>query len=191
MSKQDYHGYIDTYLDETSQILATLDRRALDAMMQGLAALRDRQGRLFILGIGGSAAMASHAVNDFRKIVGIETYSPCDNFAEFSAWANDSGWSEPFVQWLKESHLRKEDGVLVFSVGGGSETTSQNIVTAMEHCKATGAALFSIVSRDGGRAAELSDYPLLVPVIEDARITGHAEGMQGVLLHLVVNGIAE
>jgi D-sedoheptulose 7-phosphate isomerase len=184
------HGtYIDTYFRETSEILAKLDRKALDAMMQGLTDLRDRQGRLFVVGIGGSAAMATHAVNDFRKIVGIETYSPCDNFAEFSAWANDSGWAEPFVQWLRESNLRKGDGLLVFSVGGGSETTSQNIVTAMEYAKEIGATLFSIVSRDGGKAAQLSDCPVLIPVVEDARITGHAEGMQGVLLHLVVNGI--
>ncbi len=181
--------FIDRYFDETRAILEKIDKASIAGTVERLKAVRDRQGRLFIIGIGGSAANASHAVNDFRKIGGIETYSPCDNFAEFSAWANDSGWSTPFIQWLKESHLSAKDAVMILSVGGGTPTTSPNIVSALEHAKSVGATLLSVVSRDGGRSAQLCDCTILVPVVCPERITPHAEGMQSVLLHLVVNGL--
>lgn len=181
--------YINQYCRETKQIIDTLDRQTIAKAVDILQKVRTAQGRLFILGIGGSAANASHTVNDFRKIAGIETYSPVDNFSEFSAWANDSGWDTPFREWLKESHLRKNDCVMVLSVGGGSQNTSANLVTAMDHAKAVGAFVLSIVSRDGGHAAKVSDAAILVPVICDERITPHAEGFQGIIAHLLVNAL--
>lgn len=182
--------YIEQYFDETKEILDKLDRSAITKAVEVLDKVRQAEGRLFILGIGGSAANASHAVNDFRKICGIETYSPVDNFAEFSAWSNDSGWDTPFIEWLKESHLRRNDAVMVLSVGGGSENTSPNLVTAMDYAKETGAFVVSIVSRDGGHAAKVSDASILVPVIDKDRITPHAEGFQGLIGHLLVNALA-
>jgi len=182
-------SFINRYFDETRAILDKIDKDSIATMIEQLKAVRGRQGRLFIIGIGGSAANASHAVNDFRKIGGIETYSPCDNFAEFSAWANDSGWGEPFIQWLKESHCSSKDALLILSVGGGTPTTSPNIVNALEYAKSIGAVTLSVVSRDGGRSAQLCDCTILVPVVCPERITPHAEGMQSVLLHLVVNGL--
>jgi len=182
-------SFINRYFDETRAILDKIDKASIATMIEQLKAVRGRQGRLFIIGIGGSAANASHAVNDFRKIGGIETYSPCDNFAEFSAWANDSGWGEPFIQWLKESHCSAKDALLILSVGGGTPTTSPNIVNALEYAKSIGAATLSVVSRDGGRSAQLCDCTILVPVVCPERITPHAEGMQSVILHLVVNGL--
>jgi len=181
--------FIDRYFDETRAILEKIDKVSISRMIELLKDVRGRQGRLFIIGIGGSAANASHAVNDFRKIGGIETYSPCDNFAEFSAWANDSGWGTPFIEWLKESHCSAKDALMILSVGGGTPTTSPNIVSALEHARAVGATTLSLVSRDGGRSAQLCDCTILVPVVCPERITPHAEGMQSVLLHLVVNGL--
>lgn len=189
MTTKEIALFVDRYFDETRAILQTINKASIVKMVELLKAVRARQGRLFIIGIGGSAANASHAVNDFRKIGGIETYSPCDNFAEFSAWANDAGWGEPFIQWLKESHCSPKDALMVLSVGGGTPTTSPNIVSALEYAKTIGATLLSVVSRDGGRSAQLCDCTLLVPVVCPDRITPHAEGMQSVLLHLVVNGI--
>ena len=189
MAQSNMNAYIDQYFDETRAILETIDKAALANMIDLLKAVRGRQGRLFIIGIGGSAANASHAVNDFRKIGGIETYSPCDNFAEFSAWANDSGWGTPFIEWLKESRCTAEDAMMILSVGGGTPATSPNIVSALEYAKSIGATTLSVVSRDGGRSAQLCDCTILVPVVCPERITPHAEGMQSVLLHLVVNGI--
>lgn len=181
--------FIDRYFNETRAILEKIDKGSISRMIELLKTLRDRQGRLFIIGIGGSAANASHAVNDFRKIGGIETYSPCDNFAEFSAWANDSGWGTPFIEWLKESHCSAKDAVMILSVGGGTPTTSPNIVSALEYAKSIGASAVCVVSRDGGRSAQLCDCTILVPVISQDLITPHAEGMQSVILHLVVNGL--
>lgn len=184
-----YNEYIEQYFKETVDILDRLDRNAIVLAIEILKKVRNNEGRAFILGIGGSAANASHMVNDLRKIAGIETYTPADNFAEFSAWANDSGWDSSFVEWLKESHLRQDDVIIILSVGGGSDTTSRNIVTAMNYAKAVGASLISIVSRDGGHAARVSDATILVPVISNDRITPHAEGFQGVIAHLLVNAL--
>jgi len=189
MADKKHLSYIENYFSETRELLAGIDREELAKFMGILKELRSSGGRLFIAGIGGSAATASHAVNDFRKIAGIETYSPCDNFAEFSAWANDDGWKEPFSQWLRESRMSSADVLMVLSVGGGSDTTSQNLVAAMQDAREVGAGVVSIVSRDGGKAKDLSDCMVHVPVVSEDRITPHAEGLQGVILHLVVNGI--
>lgn len=183
-------SYIEGYLQETIEIARTIDRAGMAAAIGLLRALRQSGGRLFILGVGGSAGNASHAVNDFRKIAGIECYAPTDNVSELTAWTNDVGWEVVFERWLKTSHLGSGDAVLVFSVGGGSATTSRNLVLAMEHAKAVGARILSIVSRDGGRARELSDAAILVPVVAPERITPHAEGWQGIVWHLLVNAVA-
>lgn len=184
-------SYIEQYLEETMTIVNTVSKEEIEKGIQILKTLREKEGRLFILGVGGSAANASHAVNDFRKIGGIETYAPTDNVSELTARTNDEGWDTTFTEYLKTSRLNEKDAVMVFSVGGGSATTSQNIVKAMELAKDRGAKLISIVSRNGGRAKELSDSCVLIPVVSDKRITPHAEGWQGVIWHLMVNAINE
>lgn len=184
-------SYIEQYLEETMTIVNTVSKEEIEKGIQILKTLREKEGRLFILGVGGSAANASHAVNDFRKIGGIETYAPTDNVSELTARTNDEGWDTTFTEYLKTSRLNEKDAVMVLSVGGGSATTSQNIVKAMELAKDRGAKLISIVSRNGGRAKELSDSCVLIPVVSDKRITPHAEGWQGVIWHLMVNAINE
>lgn len=182
--------YIGTYLDETVLIARTLDREALGAGLDLLAGVRDRGGRLFILGVGGSAGNASHAVNDFRKIAGIEAYAPTDNVSELTARTNDEGWETVFESWLRTSRLGARDAILVLSVGGGSATTSRNLVLALEYARSSGAPILGIVSRDGGRTKELADVTVLVPVVAPERITPHAEGWQAVIWHLWVNALA-
>jgi D-sedoheptulose 7-phosphate isomerase len=182
--------YIDQYLRETTEIAAALDRSALAKAAAILQELQASRGRLFILGVGGSAANASHATNDFRKIGGIETYCPTDNVSELTAWTNDVGWDVAFSAWLTTSRLRTEDVLLVFSVGGGSVTTSQNLVRAMELANERGARIISVVSRDGGMAKQLSTVAILIPVVAALRITPHAEGWQAIVWHLLVNAIA-
>jgi D-sedoheptulose 7-phosphate isomerase len=179
--------YVQRYLDETGRIAGLIDQATTVRMIAMLRDLRERSGRLFILGVGGSAANASHAVNDFRKIARIEAYAPTDNVSELTAWTNDDGWEGVFVNWLKGSRLAAGDALLILSVGGGSEKASLNLVRAMEHAKKIGASVLSIVSRDGGKAKELSDAALLIPVVSDERITPHAEGWQSVVWHLIVN----
>jgi len=186
---KDYAGYISRYLEETEEIARNIDRGAIIKAACLLADLRDRKGRLFILGVGGSAANASHAVNDFRKISKIEAYAPTDNVAELTAWTNDESWECVFVRWLMESKLSGKDALLVFSVGGGSATTSANLVRAMEYAKSMGAPIIAVVSRDGGKARELGDAAVLVPVISPERITPHAEGWQSVVWHMLANCI--
>ena len=181
--------YIDRYLEETRNIIDSIDRNKILEAANILAGLRKNRGRLFFLGVGGSAANASHSVNDFRKIAGIECYTPVDNVAELTAWTNDNGFEFVFINWLKTSRLTKNDAVFVLSVGGGSETVSRNLVLAMRYAKETGAKIVSIVSRNGGVARDLSDACILVPVVNDERITPHAEGWQSVLCHLLVNSI--
>jgi D-sedoheptulose 7-phosphate isomerase len=181
--------YIDAYLSETIRIAETLERAEVAKAIGMLGRLKASGGRLFILGVGGSAGNASHAVNDFRKIAGIEAYAPTDNVSELTAWTNDVGWEVVFERWLKTSKLGPKDLVLVFSVGGGSATTSLNLVNAMLHAKSVGAGILSIVSRDGGKAKELGDVTILIPVVAQDRITPHAEGWQGVVWHLLVNGL--
>ena len=181
--------YIKQYLEETVQIAQTVSQEEIE---KGIAILREtkkNEGRLFILGVGGSAANASHAVNDFRKIGGIETYAPTDNVSELTARTNDEGWETTFTEWLKCSHLNGKDSVMVFSVGGGSETTSLNIVNALKLAKERGSKIISIVSRNGGYSKQVSDACVLIPVVDDKRITPHAEGWQGVVWHLMVNAM--
>jgi len=183
--------YIDKYLEETKEITQKLDRTKIAEAITLLQQTKDKGGRLFILGVGGSAANASHAVNDFRKIVAIESYSPVDNVSELTARTNDCGFESVFVDWLKVSKLNKDDVLLILSVGGGTEKTSKNLVLSMEYARAIGARIVSIVSREGGSALKLSDACILVPVVSDRRVTPHAEGWQGLLLHLIVNAINE
>lgn len=185
-----FKGYISQFLHETRQIAEQIDQDQIESAIAILGALRDRGGRLFILGVGGSSGNASHAVNDFRKIARIEAYAPTDNVSELTAWVNDVGWESVFVNWLTESHLNPKDALLILSVGGGSSTTSFNLVRAMEYAKETGCPILSIVSRDGGRAKTLSDVTILVPVVAAERITPHAECWQAILWHLLVNALA-
>lgn len=182
-------SFIDQYLQETKEIADTISKSRIAMVIEILQKTKDDRGRLFILGVGGSAANASHAVNDFRKIAVMECYSPVDNVAELTAWTNDVGFESVFIKWLETSRLEKGDAILVLSVGGGTEITSKNLVLAMRYAKEKGASVVSIVSRDGGMAAKLSDACVIVPVVADKRVTPHAEGWQAVLLHLMVNAI--
>lgn len=188
MEKRDY---IDLYLKETTEIIEKLDREAIARAVTILEQVKEEEGRLFILGVGGSAANASHAVNDFRKIGGIETYAPTDNVSELTARTNDEGWETTFAEWLKTSKLCEKDAIMVFSVGGGNETTSLNIVNALKLGQERGTKIISIVSRDGGYSGQVSDACILVPVVSKERITPHAEGWQGVIWHLLVNALGE
>jgi len=182
--------YIDTYLNEVKSIADSIDRNELNNFTDTLMKCQKQNGRLFVLGVGGSAANASHAVNDFRKICNIETYSVSENVSELTARVNDEGWDTCYSEWLKGSKINDKDVVLVFSVGGGSDKTSQNIVRAMLLAKQVNSKIISVVSRDGGKAKELSDACILIPVVDNTRITPHAEEWQGIILHLVVNYIA-
>jgi D-sedoheptulose 7-phosphate isomerase len=179
--------YINQYLDETVEIAEALDREQIARAIEILTELKNRRGRLFVLGVGGSAANASHAVNDFRKIAGIESYAPTDNIAELTARTNDEGWETTFHKWLETSHFGEDDALLILSVGGGAATTSANIVGAIDMALRVQAKIIAIVSRDGGYAKQHADACILVPVIDEARITPHAEGWQGIIWHLLVN----
>jgi D-sedoheptulose 7-phosphate isomerase len=172
------------FLDETVTIIQNIDAESVEAVAKGISAVK---GRLFILGVGGSAAHASHAVNDFRKICGIEAYAPTDNVSELTARVNDNGWSSCFVEWLRVSRINSSDAVLVFSVGGGNELVSANIVRALELAKSVDARIFGIVSRDGGFTRSVADACVLIPVIYEGRITPHTEGICAVLWHLLVS----
>jgi D-sedoheptulose 7-phosphate isomerase len=183
--------YISSYLEETKQIADQIDQDDIASVVAILRELRRRCGRLFILGNGGSAANASHAVNDFRKIAGIEAYAPSDHFAEISAYANDAEWQYAYGNWLRNSRWSTNDMLLVLSVGGGSEKISANLHVAMRAAHVQGIPIASIVSRDGGTAKRLSDVCVLVPVIRQTRITPHAEEWQSILLHLIVNALME
>lgn len=184
-------NYVRQYLRETIAIAERIDQATLVRAAEVLRELRQQGGRLFVLGVGGSAANASHAASDFRKIAQIECYAPTDNVAELTAWTNDVGWQVIFDEWLKTSHLGAGDVLLVLSVGGGSPTVSRNLVLAMDRARSVGARIVSIVSRDGGKARDLSDVCILVPVVAPDRITPHAEGWQGVLWHCLVNMICQ
>ena len=181
--------YISNYIEETVRVANTLPQDQIEKAVEILRDVKAKEGRLFILGVGGSAANASHAVNDFRKIGGIETYAPTDNVSELTARTNDEGWDTTFTEWLKTSHIGAKDAVMVFSVGGGSETTSQNIVSALKLANEKGAGIISVVSRNGGYSKQVSDACVLIPVVDDSRITPHAEGFQGIVWHLLVNAL--
>ncbi|MCW5979233.1 MAG: SIS domain-containing protein [Bryobacteraceae bacterium] len=181
-------SFVKQYLEEAAAIVARLDVEAIDRLAELLAETRRRGGRLFILGVGGSAANASHAVNDFRKIAGMETYAPTDNVSELTARTNDDGWSTVFEAWLRTSRLNGDDAVLVLSVGGGSEekNVSPNLVRALKHARSVGARVGGIVGRDGGFAATVADACVVVPVVNPAHTTPHTEAFQAVVWHLLV-----
>lgn len=177
------------FLEEAKEICTKLDAGALERLASSLAAVREAGGRLFILGVGGSAANASHAVNDFRKIVGLEAYAPTDNVSELTARTNDEGWSTVFEQWLRVSRLVKRDALLVLSVGGGDldRQVSPNLVTALQYARSIGATVLGIVGRDGGYTATVADTCVVIPTVNSAHVTPHSEAFQGVVWHLLVS----
>jgi D-sedoheptulose 7-phosphate isomerase len=181
--------YTRQHLDEAIAIIGKLDEAAIERVVEALRGVRDRGGRLFILGVGGSAANASHAVNDFRKICGFEAYAPTDNVSELTARTNDEGWTSVFVEWLKGSRLNRNDGLLVFSVGGGNleKNVSPNLVSALQLAKEVGATVTGIVGRDGGHTAKVADACVIVPTVNSGNITPHSEAFQAVLWHLFVS----
>ena len=181
--------HIKKHLQETKEIVDLIDPAVIEKMIRLLAALRKDNGRLFLLGVGGGAGIASHAVNDFRKIAGIEAYSPADNVSELTARVNDEGWETVFREWLKGSRLRKEDGIFVFSVGGGNaeRNISANIVEALKYAQKIGAKILGVVGRDGGYTAEVADACVIIPTVNPESITPHTESFQSVLLHLIVS----
>lgn len=182
-------SYSAQHLTETASIVAALDPALMEKVVEGLAGVRERGGRLFILGVGGSAANASHAVNDFRKICGFEAYAPTDNVSELTARTNDEGWATVFAEWLRGSRLNAKDGLLVFSVGGGNleKNVSPNLVEAVKLAKSVGAAVFGIVGKDGGYTAQVADAAVIIPTVNPANITPHSEAFQGVVWHLFVS----
>jgi D-sedoheptulose 7-phosphate isomerase len=177
------------FLAETVQLVLALDAAAVERVASGLASVRERGGRLFILGVGGSAGHASHAVNDFRKLCGIEAYAPTDNVSELTARTNDEGWETVFAAWLDVSRLNAKDGLLVFSVGGGSreKNVSANLVHAMDRARERGAPIFGIVGRDGGYTARCAEAAVTIPPLFADRITPHTEGLCAVVWHLLVS----
>ena len=182
-------SFIESYLAESAAILGKLDVPTIQKLVDLLVALRARQGRLFFLGVGGSAGNASHAVNDFRKIVGIEAYAPTDNVSELTARVNDEGWNTVFVKWLEVSRLSNRDMVFVFSVGGGNleRNVSPNLVEALRYAKEKGATICGVVGRDGGYTAKVADACLIVPTVNPATVTPHTESFQPVVWHLLVS----
>ena len=182
-------GFAATFLGESIAILEQVDVAVVERMALGLARVRELGGRLFILGVGGSAGHASHAVNDFRKLCGFEAYAPTDNVSELTARANDEGWETCFAAWLAGSRVGARDGVLVFSVGGGSreKNVSVNIVRALETASAAGAHIFGIVGRNGGFTREIAEECIVIPALAPERITPHTEGLCAVLWHLLVS----
>ncbi|MEP6893890.1 MAG: SIS domain-containing protein, partial [Gaiellaceae bacterium] len=171
------------------RIVADLDRQRIEQVAIGLAAVRDAGGRLFALGVGGSAAHASHAVNDFRKLCGFEAYAPSDNVSELTARVNDDGWETAYVEWLRGSRLSRDDAVLVLSVGGGSRETklSQNLVAALDLAQEVSAHIFAIVGRDGGYAGQVAEACIVIPPLVPEHVTPHTEGIASVICHLLVS----
>ena len=181
--------FVDRYLEETMAIIAAIDRSKIEEMARGLATVRGRGGRLFILGVGGSAGHASHAVNDFRKICGFEAYAPTDNVSELTARTNDEGWESVFAEWLKGSRLNAMDAVLVFSVGGGNreKNISVNLVRALELAREAGAGIYGVVGSADGFTAQAADVCVVIPPLNRQRITPHCEGLAAVIWHLLVS----
>lgn len=182
-------SFTQQYLQETQQVVAGLNADAIERSVDELAKVRERGGRLFILGVGGSAANASHAVNDFRKICGFEAYAPTDNVSELTARTNDEGWATVLAEWLKGSRLGAKDGLLVFSVGGGNleKNVSPNLVTAIQLARSVGAAVIGIVGRDGGYTAKEATACVIVPTVNPEHVTPHSEAFQAVVWHLFVS----
>ena len=182
-------NYAQQHLAEASQIIKQLDVSAIEKMADALAELKSSGGRLFFLGVGGSAGNCSHAVNDFRKIVGIETYAPTDNVSELTARTNDEGWDTIFSEWLKISKLSSMDAVFILSVGGGNleKNISPNLVAALKHAKNVGATVLGVVGRDGGYTAKVADACVIIPTVNPDTITPHSEAFQAVVWHLLVS----
>ncbi len=182
-------SYARQYLDEATRISAGLDVTVIEKIASLLADLRTRGGRLFFLGVGGGAANCSHAVNDFRKIAGIEAYAPTDNVSELTARTNDEGWASVFVEWLKTSRLQSRDMIFVFSVGGGSleKNVSPNLVTALQYARQVGAQIVGVVGRDGGYTSQVADACVIVPTVNPQSVTPHTEAFQAVVWHLLVS----
>lgn len=177
------------FLDESIEVIRRIDSGVVDQVATGLGAARDGGGRLFILGVGGSAGHASHAVNDFRKICRFEAYTPTDNVSELTARVNDEGWDSCFSEWLKGSRVNDKDAILVFSVGGGSveKNVSVNLVRAIDEARSAGAKVFGIVGKDGGYTKQVADACVVIPVVSTERITPHTEGLAAVVWHLLVS----
>jgi D-sedoheptulose 7-phosphate isomerase len=182
-------SYSEQHLRETAEIVSRLDPVLCEEAVELLAAVRERNGRLFVLGVGGSAANASHAVNDFRKIAGLERYAPTENVSELTARTNDEGWSTVFAEWLKGSRINDKDALLILSVGGGNleKDVSPNLVAALQLAKERGASVLGIVGRDGGYTAKVADVVIVIPTVNANNVTPHAEAFQAVVWHLFVS----
>jgi D-sedoheptulose 7-phosphate isomerase len=182
-------SYAQQHLAEARAIIDQLDTGAIERVAEALLAIRERGGRLFFLGVGGSAGNCGHAVNDFRKIAGFEAYAPTDNVSELTARTNDEGWPSVFVEWLRGSRLRQEDGVFVFSVGGGNleKNVSPNLVSALKLARERGATVLGVVGRDGGYTAQVADACVIIPTVNDGTVTPHQEAFQAVIWHLLVS----
>lgn len=182
-------SFTQQFLTEVQHITAQLNEADIEKCVEELASIRERGGRLFILGVGGSAGNASHAVNDFRKICGFEAYAPTDNVSELTARTNDEGWATVFAEWLKASRLKGKDGLLIFSVGGGNleKNVSPNLVNAIQLAKSIGASVIGIVGRDGGYTAQEATECVIVPTVNPAHVTPHSEAFQGIIWHLFVS----
>jgi D-sedoheptulose 7-phosphate isomerase len=182
-------SYAQQHLKEAVEIIQKIDASAIEKMAELLATVKQEGGRIFFLGVGGSAGNCSHAVNDFRKIVGIESYAPTDNVSELTARTNDEGWSTIFVEWLKTSKLLAKDAIFIFSVGGGNleKNISPNLVEALKYAKTVGAKITGVVGRDGGYTAQVADACVIVPTVNPDTITPHSEAFQAVVWHLLVS----
>ena len=182
-------SYVDDYLRDVTSITELLDLAVIEKMVDTLISIRDKKGRLFFMGVGGGAGNAGHAVNDFRKIAGIESYSPTDNVSELTARINDNGWESSFAEWLKSSNLNSKDGVFVFSVGGGNreKNVSVNLVKALEYARKVRAMVLGIVGRDGGYTAKIAYACLIIPTVNPTTVTPHTEAFQSVIWHLIIS----
>jgi D-sedoheptulose 7-phosphate isomerase len=182
-------SYSKQHLNESSEIINQIDCDKIEEMAKLLAGVKQRSGRIFFLGVGGSAGNCSHAVNDFRKIVGVESYAPTDNVSELTARTNDEGWHTIFVEWLKLSRLNANDAIFIFSVGGGNleKNISPNLVEALKFAKTVGAKITGVVGRDGGYTAQVADVCIIVPTVNPENITPHSEAFQAVIWHLLVS----
>ena len=182
-------SYVDDYLVEVKTIASLINRASIEKTIDILIDIREKKGRLFFLGVGGGAGNASHAVNDFRKIAGIESYSPTDNVSELTARINDDGWESSFASWLQGSNLNEKDGVFVFSVGGGNreKNVSVNLVKALEYARKVRARILGIVGRDGGYTGQVADSCVIIPVVNSSTVTPHTEAFQSVIWHMIVS----
>lgn len=187
--KPDTSGHVAAFFAQAAEICATIDQAAIEQIAQGIARVRAEGGRLFILGVGGSAGNAGHAVNDFRKLCDVEAYAPTDNVSELTARTNDEGWETVFAAWLKTSRANDKDGVLVFSVGGGNaeRNVSMNLVHALDEAKRRGLQIFGVVGRDGGHTAKMADAAVIVPTVAANHVTPHTEAFQAVVWHCLVS----